>query len=82
VSICTPPPSSDEDDRAPRIADSAAVRGQLRKLVRCRCALPNASRAAAAASATSRNSSSGAKRSRFPDSTARNLRRSSGSQLS
>ena len=58
-------------------ADSAAVTGQLRRLVRCRCAFPSAARAASAASATPGISSSGANRSRFPLAvTARHARRS------
>ena len=77
ASSCIPPPSSAEDERAPRTADSAAVIGQLRRLVRCRWALPNAARAASAASATPGIVSSGANRSRFPVAvTARHARRS------
>ena len=54
------PPSSTDDARAARSAASAAVAGQPRRLVRCRCALPSASRASSPAAATPGSSASGA----------------------
>ena len=60
AAICSDPPSSTEDARAARSDASAAVAGQPRRLVRCRCARPSASRASSPAAATPGSAASGA----------------------